>query len=145
MKKVILGYWAVGVTALVDRLCEAGTPAVEVRDFPLDVDIIRKLQSEGVVVFSYICPENIQVLQRELVEFVLVYPAMNCIEDYSARWAKQGLAGKAIYSRRLKWVDEIAKISGTQDCLQICLGRGQYIPDLDDPRYNEVPAGKGNK
>lgn len=145
MNKVILGYWGVGTTTLVEKLNEAGTKAIEVRDFPLDVSEIRKLQESGYVVFSYICDENIQVLKREHMEFVLVYPALNAIEDFSSRWAKQGMAGKYIYARRLKWVDEIAKISSVKDCLAICLGRGEYIPGLEDPRYNEAPAGKGNK
>lgn len=143
MERVILGYRCVGVTTLVKELNKKNIPAVEMQE-PLDPERIRSMQGALVQVFAAATMENVRVLQEAGLEFALVYPAMNCLEEYSLRFAKAGENLMSIMLRKKNWVDEIAQLSAVQCSVSICLPKWAYIPSQTTGVYDAKPVHKGN-
>lgn len=142
MTQLVLGFWGVGVTTLVKRINDAGGKAIESRDYPIDVHEIQKQQDAGFTVFGYINRDVIQTLENEEMEFTLVYPALFCKDEYITRLVKKGANLSFVDLASKRWVPDICWISSITGHPSICLGKGEFIPDLDDPRYRAVPFPK---
>lgn len=142
MGKLILGYEGVGLRTLVKQLQREGFAAV--RYSAQSPDRLKELLSQGTYIFGRPWEGTIPMLDRNGIEFSLVYPAMNCKAEYVSRWVRSGRALKTVHELKNEWVGNIAAVSAVRCEKVICLSQGAFIPHLNDKIWTDVPFYKGN-
>jgi hypothetical protein len=65
------------------------------------------------------------------IPFVLVYPALNCREEYLQRYRDRGSPKPFVDMMADKWVDFVVGCSMQKGCYHVCLGKGEFMPTLD--------------
>ena len=85
-----------------------------------------------------------QALVRNKIDYVLVYPAMECKEEFLLRYRKRGSELKFIDLLDRNWENWINECKAQEGCVHIELKPGQYLSDVIsyDPQSKEFDIKK---
>lgn len=142
MAKLIFGFYGVGLRTLVKQLKAEGLPVVRLCGH--SPDQVKELLAQGTYVFARAEISLMRVYDRLEIPYSLVYPALNCREEYVTRWVRSSRKLTEVSDEKLRWVSTIAELSAVTCEKVICLGRGKYIPHPHDPIWTDRPFVKGN-
>lgn len=73
-----------------------------------------------------------QALAKSHIDYILVYPALECKDEYLKRYNKRGSELKFIDLLDRNWADWIADCQAQEGCIHVVLQPGQYLADVID-------------
>lgn len=136
--KIIAGFPGVGKSTLFRKrgarlIADSDSSTFDKSDFPANyIRHIKQKLSEGYTVLVSTHNDVRNALVAEGMDFVLVYPALNCKEEYLQRYRDRGSPAAFVEMMDKKWVDFVVDCSGQKGCWHVCLAQGQFMPALDE-------------
>jgi hypothetical protein len=135
--RIICGFPGVGKSTLFansqGKITDSDSSKFDKSQFPQNyINHINQKLDEG---YTVLCSTH-KIVRDALVangmDFVLVYPALNCRDEYIDRYINRGSPQPFIDMMKEKWVDFVVECSSQQNCLHVCLGQGQFLPSLEE-------------
>ena len=78
-----------------------------------------------------------QALVKSKIDYILVYPALECKDEYLKRYAKRGSELKFIDLLERNWDDWIKDCQAQEGCTHVVLQPGQFLADVIEIRDGE--------
>lgn len=100
-------------------------------DFPHNY-IQHIKESIGKVEFIFVSSHAVvrEALQNERIIFTLVYPSMECKEEYIQRYIDRGSPDAFIELVRSSWEKWIKECQDQKDCVRVELNPSEYLSDI---------------
>lgn len=148
--RVISGFPGVGKSTMirratkrgVDNILDSDSSTFDKAKFPANyLKHIKEKTREG---YDILCSSHADVraaLQEEGIIFALVYPAVECKEEYLQRYTDRGSPKAFIKLLDDKWDEWVADCKTQTGCYHVELNPGDYIPSPDDIRGRIASGG----
>lgn len=78
-----------------------------------------------------------QALVKSKIDYILVYPALECKDEYLKRYNKRGSELKFIDLLERNWNDWIKDCQAQEGCIHVVLQPGQFLADVIEIRDGE--------
>jgi hypothetical protein len=138
MPNVICGFPGVGKSTLFRnrgdlKILDSDSSTFDKAEFPQNyIAHIKEKIAEGYIILA----STHDVVRNALVEnnipFGIVYPALNCKEEYLQRYRDRGSPQAFIDLMDAKWVDFVNGCASQKGCISYCMPKGQYMPSIEE-------------
>lgn len=138
MPQVICGFPGVGKSTLFrnrgdQKILDSDSSTFDKAEFPQNyIAHIREKIAEGYTILA----STHDVVRAALVEngipFAIVYPALNCKDEYLQRYRDRGSPQGFVDLMDAKWVDFVNGCAAQKGCISYCMPQGAYMPTMEE-------------
>lgn len=138
MPQVICGFPGIGKSTFVRnagpgaKVLDSDSSTFDKQMFPANyMEHIKARTAEGNTILASSHDVVRNALVAEGIPFVLVYPTLDCKDEYLQRYRDRGSPDAFIKLLDANWSNWIIGCMRQSGCAHYCLGSGQYIPSLE--------------
>lgn len=135
--RVICGFPGVGKSTLFankgnQKIVDSDSSTFDKADFPANyIAHIKQKLADGYTVLCSTHKDVRAALVAEGIDFILVYPLLECKDEYLRRYVKRGSPASFVFMMDSKWEEFVNDCASQESCTHVRLGHDQYMPSFE--------------